>query len=295
MPHLLFGAVMGLWVISQADEARPALLLLYVMVMLYGLFGLKARQYLALAILASGGLGVIVIWDLASDQSYRDGQLIVMEWVLFTAVMLWMAFIGSHVSSLRDNLSQRNRDLRRISQRMKYLSEHDQLTRMPNRRRLMEQLQQMLDSADRNGVAFSLIMLDLDYFKRINDLHGHGVGDEVLEQFADRVRLSMRGGDRASQVDESVADIGRFGGEEFLAVLPKTDLDGALHAARRLLEHICQAPFSTAAGPIACTASAGVAEHLPGESLASLLSRTDQALYQAKSNGRDRVMAASPK
>ncbi|TVQ31328.1 MAG: GGDEF domain-containing protein [Wenzhouxiangella sp.] len=289
MPQLLFGAVMGLWVISRADEARPVLLLLYVMVMLYGLFGLKAREYLALAILASGGLGVIVAWDISSSRHAHGIELVLMEWVIFTAVMLWMAFIGNHVSHLRTRLRQRNQDLVDLGQRMKYLSEHDELTQMPNRRRLIEQLEQAQDSAHRHGVRFSVVMFDLDHFKQINDKHGHGVGDEVLEQFAGRVGQSLRGHDQAHQVDDSFADIGRFGGEEFLAILPDTDLTGAERAAERLLERVRSEPFSTAAGPVVCTASAGVAEHRPGESLETLLSRADQALYAAKSNGRDRV------
>lgn len=293
MPHLLFAAVMGLWVIGRADEARPVLLLLYVMVMLYGLFGLKAREYLALAILASGGLGIIVAWDIASGRSDHGIQLMLLEWVVFTAVMLWMAFIGSYVSRMRGSLRQRNQDLHDLGQRMKYLSEHDELTRIPNRRRLLAQLEQAQDSARRHGVRFSVIMFDLDHFKQINDRYGHGVGDEVLEQFADRVSQCLRGHDQAHRVDASVADIGRFGGEEFLAILPESDLAGAERAAERLLERIRLEPFSTAAGPVACTASAGVAQHRPGESLEALLSRADQALYRAKSDGRDRMAAES--
>ncbi|MGY6588107.1 MAG: GGDEF domain-containing protein [Wenzhouxiangella sp.] len=292
VPHLLFGAVVGLLVISQADEARPVLLLLYVMVMLYGLFGLKAGDYLALAILASGGLGMIVIWELTSGQTHRDSQLIVMEWLVFTAVMGWMAFIGSYVSQLRWNLNQRNRDLREISNRLKYLSEHDELTQIPNRRRLLEQLEQRLDSAQRHGVTFSVAMLDLDHFKQVNDSHGHGVGDEVLEQFAIRVGECLRNGDFCGRMEDDMAAIGRLGGEEFLAILPKTHQRDALAVARRLLERIRAAPFTTAAGPVNCTASAGVAEFQPGESLQNLLSRADEALYRAKSNGRDQAASA---
>ena len=293
MPHLLFAAAMGLWVISRASEARPVLLLLYVMVMLYGLFGLKARDYLALAILACGGLGMIVAWDISSGRHASGIQLMVLEWIIFSAVMLWMAFIGSYVSGLRDNLRQRNQDLANLGRRMKHLSEHDELTQMPNRRRLIEQLEQAQDSAHRHGIGFSVAMFDLDHFKQVNDTHGHGVGDEVLEQFADRVRQCMRGHDQAHQVDESMADIGRFGGEEFLAILPDTDLAGAERAAKRQLERVRSEPFSTAAGPVNCTASAGVAEHRAGESLESLLSRADRALYAAKANGRDRVATES--
>lgn len=132
---------------------------------------------------------------------------------------------------------------------------------------------------------FSLIMADLDRFKRINDRFGHDVGDSVIRQFAQTVRLTVKGRDVAA----------RFGGEEFAILLPDTGLLGARHVAERIRQTFASQAFVVAdsrekIGSLTC--SFGVAEHHPGESGDALSRRADQALYRAKENGRNRVSAA---
>jgi diguanylate cyclase (GGDEF)-like protein len=156
----------------------------------------------------------------------------------------------------------------------------DQLTGLANRRHFEE----LARAAVRNGAAehrpTSVLMIDIDHFKRVNDAHGHLVGDDVLAEIARRIKLSLRPGDIA----------GRVGGEEFAAVLPAT-ISTARSIAERLRQAIAGTPVPTSAGLLEVRTSVGLtALARPNESLRDLLDRADQALYQAKRDGRDRVV-----
>ena len=158
----------------------------------------------------------------------------------------------------------------------------DPLTGLNNRRSTLEELQTRFDLSQRHQRPLAVIMCDLDHFKRINDTLGHGAGDRVLEQFGERVRSNLRNTDLA----------GRIGGEEFLLVLPETDMAGALLLAERLLAATGQLPFDVGSEGLTLTCSIGVAQRLGGDrDGGALLARADSALYAAKAAGRNRVVA----
>jgi diguanylate cyclase (GGDEF)-like protein/PAS domain S-box-containing protein len=162
---------------------------------------------------------------------------------------------------------------------------HDPLTGLWNHNRIIEILIEEMSRGDRQGHPVSLAMLDLDHFKHVNDTHGHVVGDEVLREIARRL-------ERAIRVYDSV---GRFGGEEFMIVLPGTDRDEAEQAAERIRVEISRDPVLTSAGTLQVTGSLGVVTHV-GEVVndaTALLVAADGALYDAKESGRDRVTIAS--
>jgi diguanylate cyclase (GGDEF)-like protein len=159
----------------------------------------------------------------------------------------------------------------------------DVLTGAFSRRYLERQLTHELERSRRSGHALSVLLIDIDHFKRINDRYGHAVGDEVLRSTYGRMReLLPRANDW----------IGRYGGEEFLAVLLDTDLPGAEVVAQRINAGMAQAPFETSAGVIPVTVSIGGAEvsQLPPQSLnfTGLLQMADRCLYTSKHNGRNR-------
>ncbi len=161
----------------------------------------------------------------------------------------------------------------------------DSLTGLYNRRYMETHLANLLVQAELSGKPVSVMMLDIDFFKSINDSHGHGVGDEVLREFAERVQRHVRGVDLASRV----------GGEEFLVMMPDTDRAVAQSIADRLRKALADEPFAVAAegvGPLSVSCSIGVATTLGGESSKSLVRRADEALYQAKRDGRNRVVSA---
>jgi two-component system, cell cycle response regulator len=160
----------------------------------------------------------------------------------------------------------------------------DELTGLPNRRGILERLEHELTLVRRDGRAFSVLMIDVDNFKNVNDAYGHAVGDEVLRHVASRMRVQLRGYD----------DVGRHGGEEFMLVLPACDSAGALTVAERIRADIAESSVWTSAGRVAVTVSIGVATAQgPGTVHAKgLLAAADGALYSAKRNGRNAVEVA---
>ncbi|QRY69571.1 PleD family two-component system response regulator [Ensifer sp. PDNC004] len=179
-----------------------------------------------------------------------------------------------------------NDRLRSSVQQTIELAVTDGLTGLHNRRYFDTHLKLLMDRAAARGRPLSICMTDIDRFKQVNDTYGHDVGDEVLREFANRIRTTVRGADLAC----------RFGGEEFIVVMPDTSAEMAAGVAERLRTIIESLPFAIpqADGPLKVTASMGIATLRPGNDTAeALLKRADTALYQAKHEGRNRVVAAA--
>jgi diguanylate cyclase (GGDEF)-like protein len=159
------------------------------------------------------------------------------------------------------------------------VSHTDALTFLPNRRQIIKDLQNEIVFSDRYGTPLSISMLDIDHFKKINDTYGHTVGDGVLRQLAGELRDHIRYPDT----------IGRYGGEEFLIVLPHSTLKAASEQAERLCRHVRSLLIKSGEQEIAITISIGVAQYkIHKEDWEAFLNRADAALYQAKNRGRDR-------
>jgi diguanylate cyclase (GGDEF)-like protein len=160
------------------------------------------------------------------------------------------------------------------------LSTKDPLTGLANRTRALGEFQTRFGLSVRYGRPLSVLMCDLDHFKQINDTHGHGAGDFVLQVFGERLRATLREADLA----------GRIGGEEFLVILPETDLHGALPFAERLRRAIASTTVPLPGCDLEVTCSLGIAERIQGDLDAGhMLARADAGLYRAKLEGRNRV------
>jgi two-component system, cell cycle response regulator len=160
----------------------------------------------------------------------------------------------------------------------------DQLTGLHNRRYMARHLDNLIASSKRTGRALSFVIMDIDFFKAVNDSHGHDIGDEVLREFASRIASNVRGIDLAC----------RYGGEEFVVVMPDTDISFAYNIAERLRQQIEVNPIKVSRDPgqLAITISIGIAAtEGPEDTSEALLHRADQALYSAKRNGRNQVVA----
>jgi diguanylate cyclase (GGDEF)-like protein len=185
---------------------------------------------------------------------------------------------------LRHKVVLATEELRQQKEAAEYAARVDTLTGVANRRAFDEIAESEVQRALRYGTAVSLIMIDLDHFKTINDSYGHQAGDAVLVTFARTITEAVR------EVDV----VGRWGGEEFLVLLPGTGATEALRAAERMRGALAQCDLRLQGRRIRFTASFGVAEFIPAElSLYSLLDRLDAALYRAKAAGRDRVELAA--
>jgi diguanylate cyclase (GGDEF)-like protein len=192
------------------------------------------------------------------------------------------AFVGLYGSSLRKTLYNRSFELKAAYQRIEELAELDELTGSFNRRCIMRMLDDEIARAHRARTPCSIALIDLDWFKRINDAYGHPTGDEVLRAFAITIFANIRNIDK----------FGRYGGEEFLLVLPDTQGDGAARILDRLRTIIADLDWSAFSPGMRVTISAGVATLNPNETPETFLARADSALYAAKARGRNRIASA---
>jgi diguanylate cyclase len=192
------------------------------------------------------------------------------------------AFVGLYGHSLRKKLYKRGVELNEAYKRIEELAELDELTGSFNCRCIMRMLDDEIVRARRGKTPCSIALIDLDWFKRINDAFGHPIGDEVLRTFAITMFANIR----------TVDKFGRYGGEEFLLVLPDTPGDESARILDRLRAIIADLDWSAFSPGMRVTISAGVATLNPNETPDSFLARADNALYAAKARGRNRIASA---
>jgi two-component system cell cycle response regulator len=182
---------------------------------------------------------------------------------------------------------RRKRYTERLRDNLQYSMEMaltDPLTGLFNRRYMETHVGTLVDRSAARGKPLSVLILDIDYFKSINDTFGHDAGDDVLREFADRLKKSIRGIDLAC----------RYGGEEFVVVMPDTDLGVAALVGERIRRRIASEPFPVGQGArqVEVTISVGIAARMgPQDNASQILKRADEALYRAKRDGRNRVAA----
>jgi diguanylate cyclase (GGDEF)-like protein len=166
-------------------------------------------------------------------------------------------------------------------QRLLIESMTDPLTGLLNRRYFNEQTQKEVARSRRHNLRFSVLMLDIDHFKRINDTYGHPVGDLAIKALADICNKALRPQDI----------LARYGGEEFVLALPHTEAEGAAVVAERIRQTVEQIELITEAGPVRFTVSIGISTYMKDLPLEQIVGRADEALYKAKQSGRNRVVS----
>ncbi len=197
-------------------------------------------------------------------------------------LLQWSLFVGFCVATLVAAFLLLR--LRAMSALHAYLARVDRLTGLPNRMHLEEQLARAVSASTRQDQPLSIFIVDVDHFKRVNDSYGHRAGDEVLRVLSRRMAAALRTEDM----------LGRWGGEEFLALLPNTSAEGALAVANRVRTMASSAPVVTASGDVLhVTVSIGCATRADARDV-DYIQRADEALYSAKRLGRDRVVSSAP-
>lgn len=290
-PSLTFSQIVVAmsWVLVlmfSAMESRGAMLAVYVMCLLFGVFRLRRKDFMLLGAFGMAGyLGIVAIEAMFFSQRF-DLAAEALRVAVLAGTLLWATLFGSYVGSLRLKLRARNQELQVALEEVHHAARHDHLTQVYNRRYVMQTMKQEKMRADRTRRAFSIVILDLDHFKIINDRYGHLAGDRVLMAFSERSKGTLRGMDFVGT--DSVRTFGRYGGEEFIVVLPETDLGGAYRCAERIRYVTEDEPFDDV---FKVSVSCGVAEYRLGESIEDTLRRADAALYRAKDNGRNCVVA----
>jgi two-component system cell cycle response regulator len=177
-----------------------------------------------------------------------------------------------YADSLRENF---NEDLEMVIS--------DPLTGLGNRRFFDRQVDPLFEALNAEGTNFSIMVFDIDHFKRVNDILGHDMGDQILKEVAARIVTNMR----------AIDIVSRYGGEEFMIAMPETTELDAFQAAERVRAFMAGTPIFVEGQALSITMSCGVAQVVRGEQLRDVFRRADSALYQAKRTGRNRVEAAS--
>ena len=284
------GLAQGAW----ANLAIIAMALLVtdvvrVMLLVSTLLGL---QFLALHLrrqqvvwVASAGwitYSLVLAWRLNSGV-VQDPRVEFLIWIGYTLALGAAVLISGKVAGLRTALTSRTRELEETLERLHEIAMRDDLTGLYNRRQLMEYLGRQKALADRATLGFTLGYVDLDHFKRVNDKFGHTRGDEVLKEFAEIAMKVVREEDF----------VARIGGEEFVMVLINASPKDAEMVANRLRRQTQAMTIDASDLSFSVTASVGIAMYVAGEEIEHLLDRADAAMYQAKSQGRNRVIVAA--
>lgn len=191
--------------------------------------------------------------------------------------------ITEELERIKHSLAIKETELKAVIAQADEVSHTDALTLLPNRKRIIADLQREVMFSDRYGTPLAISLIDIDLFKNINDQYGHVAGDEVLRKLAMELRERIRHPDT----------IGRYGGEEFLVVLPHSTSKAAAEQADRLCKHVRSLVIQSGENEIRLTISVGIAQYkVHAEDWQEFLSRADSALYQAKNAGRDQWIIA---
>ncbi len=299
-----------LWVtylLSITQSVRGVVLVFYFVILMFGIFRLTARQYLALSVLALSGYGLVIAQDIATQAPHFNMTLNLVQWAVLAILLIWFSYFGHEVHDLRnenkikkaqlirkhmeierqrDEIHRTNNELQVVLSKLSTQAITDELTGLANRRHFVDCLQPYLDQA-KDGTEFSICLLDLDHFKQINDRYGHTAGDLVLQRFAETAKQCLRKNDL----------LARYGGEEFILFLPRADKYAAMECAERIRAEFAKVVFHELPDSPSFTLSVGVTifapkcDHMKSE---NLISRADAALYNAKQRGRNQVVLAEP-
>ncbi len=213
----------------------------------------------------------------SGDHALALGHLDVEE---ITSLSDELVAANQELNNLTRELNAKNRELVRANEKILELTRIDPLTGLSNRRFFSERIQEMISLAHRRSQPLSLIMTDIDHFKRVNDTWGHDAGDRVLKAYAALMKTRTRAEDL----------VARFGGEEFIIAMPLADVHEAFACAERIRCALAEQDILENGRPV--TASFGVAGLFSGETGEKVIKRADTALYQAKESGRNRTVVA---
>ncbi|NEX59537.1 GGDEF domain-containing protein [Noviherbaspirillum galbum] len=286
LPQMLIASLANTFLVYHTNEARGAFLLGYVLVLVFGIFKLRRAQFLKLGAVVITTYGIIIAIEYISHKPGFNLPVEMLQWLMLIFIYPWFAWIGGYIGNLRrsqkeanERLAQalaQNADALTVIQRQ---ATCDDLTGLYNRRFALDQLRQAKARLEQQGTPFSVLIIDIDHFKRINDTAGHFVGDKALVACVDAIKTVLRATDTFS----------RWGGEEFLLLMPGLRASAVGDLARRIHASVENVDYRSLGLNDPLSVSIGVAEANEKESIEDMLTAADNALYQAKANGRNRT------
>ncbi|MDD1015334.1 sensor domain-containing diguanylate cyclase [Pseudomonas rubra] len=286
--QILLAIAWHTWLLAQLDQSRGTFLMFYPLILLFGLFHLSSRVFVRCALLVLLSFVGLMAWD-AWQVPQLDPSLWLLQSGALLVVLCWLCLYARYVQAARQRMRQRRHalqahqdTLRGMMRQLEGLVATDELTGLFNRRHFLGLATGELERM-RADHCHGLALIDLDHFKRINDLYGHAAGDQVLQAFASI----------ASECLEEPAVLARYGGEEFVLLLPNCTEAQLADCCERLRKAFALAqPSAVGLRVEPLSLSAGMTLLGAGDDLDEALQRADQALYRAKRCGRNRCLAA---
>lgn len=275
LPQLLTSLLTMLAVAYLERATQTALVPFILIAFSFGIFRLTTRSLILLSAACLGAYLAIIMLRGQPDVYAYSFRTDLVQWCVLALTLPGMILVGKQIQNMRQLLRATRYQLEHYEEK----AVRDELTGLYNRRQLQSELEQAKLQADTMSVPFTICLIDIDHFKEINDSNGHLAGDTILKEFAKVARESVR--------DTDV--LGRYGGDEFLQILPDTDIKGAVMHAERLRVYAHFLNFEKVHPGKHISLSIGVAQYRKGDKINDLISRADAALYQAKQLGRNRV------
>ncbi len=269
---------------ATMGTAHEVLLMILILVMTIAVCNLRGRQSWIVCSYAMVLMSGVIGWMSWTQPEVYPPRVEIGCWIIVIFNLPTVMLMGTHLSKLRARLSKQRGELTDAVKRLGELATHDELTGLHNRNHMNEMLAHYARRHAECGEMFTVALIDLDHFKRINDRYGHAIGDDALRTFA------RQAGDTLRNIDV----IARWGGEEFLVLCPQTSPDQALIGLERLRRVFNDLTVSPQAPELRATFSAGLSTPAPGESIEGMLARADAALYEAKHAGRNRICLQCP-
>jgi diguanylate cyclase len=283
LPQMLFAITSGAVAYAMAGPVRGVAFPVLMVILVFGLFQLTPRRVTAVSLYALLAFGAVMWWKAGDEPDVYAPAVELGHFFMLATMLPALSLLSARLTRLRERTRRQRHDLSQALARIQELATRDELTGLVNRRHMSNLLERERQRGVRSGRGFSLAMVDIDHFKAVNDHYGHPVGDEVLRTFAHHAPQALRGTDI----------VARWGGEEFVLLLPEAALSAARIGVERLRGRIAATPMAHLTGvPIRVTVSVGLTEHIAGESVTQTLERADRALYEAKAQGRNRTVVA---
>lgn len=278
----LFGFACNMGGYMLMGEVRGATLVVMLVIMVFCTFSLRPRATRGLCVAGIVALGLTMSWMVANDPERYPLHIEVMHFLLGTSALLAVTLLTGEMSKLRSSLKQQKQELLTAVSKIRTLATIDELTCLANRRYMNEVLTAEERRRPDPDQPMCIALLDIDFFKSVNDKFGHDGGDSVLRTFAAAARSELRAADL----------LARWGGEEFLLMLPATEVNEAMLVLKRMAERVRAIDVPGLDMQRDVTFSAGLVKRIGSEPFAETITRADKAMYEAKSSGRDRVVAA---
>lgn len=281
--QILASTILTIQISYMVTDGRGILLLLYLTSHIFGVFRLTFRQFLLLDAFSIAAYGLMLQLLIQNRPETIDINLELLYWAALIIVLPSFALMGAYLNRLREQLNERNIHLNVALKKIQDLAVTDELTGLHNRRSIMAELTKEWDRTKRTNNHFCIALLDLDLFKEINDTYGHLAGDNVLKQFAATVSKELRSADA----------IGRYGGEEFLLIMPNTQIIEARKVAERIREKVGEHEHNEINQGLTVKVSIGITEY-DSQPIQEMIKRADLALYHSKNSGRNQVSVHPP-